>query len=76
MYLSAYPKRPISVCYSGPHVQWYLDEMQRELEVTRRMPTKADLIKWFKANSITEAEYREDMGRLGYAERYINLYMT
>ena len=62
--------------YSGPHVQWYLDEMQRELEVTRRMPTKADLIKWFKANSITEAEYREDMGRLGYAEKYINLYMT
>lgn len=62
--------------YSGPHVQWYLDEMQRELEVTRRMPTKADLIKWFKGGNITEGEYREDMGRLGYAERYINLYMS
>ncbi len=54
----------------------YFDEMQRELEVTRRMPTKADLGIWYKKGTLTREQYFEDMRRLGYADRYIELYIT
>ena len=62
--------------YTGPHIQWYLEDLKRELEVTRRMPTKADLTGWYKKNKINRDEFYEDMRLLGYADRYIELYIS
>ncbi len=62
--------------YTMPHQLWYLEEMKRELEVTRRMPTKADLLGWYKKGKITVEEFRTDMRLLGYADKYIELYIS
>jgi len=60
--------------FSSQHASWYLEDLKRELEVTRRMPTKADLGAWYKKNTITQEQYYSDMRLLGYADTYIDRY--
>jgi len=61
--------------YTPEHIGWYLEDLRGEIELSRRMPTKADLEKWYSADLIDEGQYREYMSELGYSERFINLYL-
>jgi len=38
-------------------------------------PTKAEFLKWFKAGNITSVEAREGLSNLGYASKWIDLYL-
>ena len=40
------------------------------------LPTKAELDKWLTAGIIGEADYRVELHRLGYEDRYIDMYLT
>ena len=62
--------------FSAQHISWYLNDMQRELEVTRRLPTKADLGNWYKRQVISRVEYFEYMRMHGYSDRFIQLYFN
>jgi len=39
-------------------------------------PSKKDLDSLFKANIISDAQYREEMGHLGFVNKYIEWFLT
>ena len=61
--------------FSPLHISWYLEDLERERTISARMPTKADLTSMYKKKAITEQEYITDMSRLGYSQKYIDLYL-
>jgi hypothetical protein len=42
----------------------------------RKLPSKTDLDKFYKAGVITLVTYGEELEKLGYPEKYVNMYMT
>jgi len=61
--------------YSYEHQGWYLKLIERAVTVSRSLPSKAEITAWYKKKLITEDQYREEMRQLGYADRYIDLYL-
>jgi len=61
--------------YTHQYIQWYWDDIVNEREGSTRKPTKAELKTWLNKEMITEAQYRDEMRGLGYADKYINLYI-
>jgi len=61
--------------YSYEHQSWYLKLIEREVSVSKRLPTKADVTSWYKAKLISVEEYRVEMRQLDYSDRYIDLYL-
>lgn len=62
--------------YTFEHQSWYLNLIQRAVTVSRSLPTKAEITAWYKKKLITEVQYRTEMKQLGYADNYIDLYLT
>jgi len=52
-----------------------LSEVEARIREKHRSPTKADLEQWLKKDLITETEFVVEMENLGYAIRYIELYI-
>jgi hypothetical protein len=50
---------------------WDLEKMGKVA-----LPSKTDLINWLKKGKITEEEFVDEMSKLGYNQRYINLYLS
>jgi len=42
----------------------------------RKLPSKTDLDKFYKAQIITLTTYGEELEKLGYPEKYVNMYMS
>ena len=61
--------------YTYEHQQWYLKLLERQLTVSRSLPTKADLQTWYKKKLITADEFRREMRQLGYSDFYIDKYL-
>ena len=61
--------------YSYQHQDWYLKLIDRSVSVSQALPTKAEITSWYKKELITIDEYRREMQQLGYADRYIDLYL-
>ncbi len=62
--------------FSQTGVSWYLEDMQPGVGARDRLPTKADLGKWYKKNVILQPRYRSEMALLGYSDEYIDLYFN
>ena len=62
--------------FSATLTSWYLEDMQPGKGVRDRLPTKADLGKWYKKNVILQPRYRSEMALLGYSDDYIDLYFN
>ena len=62
--------------FSAILTSWYLEDMQPGAGVRDRLPTKADLGKWYKKMTILEDRYRSEMALLGYSDDYIDLYFN
>jgi len=60
--------------FAANHLQWFIEELQPEVDGTYRKPTKADLNNWYKKGTITEAEWRTEYSDMGYPVKYINNY--
>jgi len=56
-------------------IEYELERAEREKKSATKLPTKTDLIKWFKAGIITESEFRDLMKKLGYSEKFIDYYI-
>ena len=52
-----------------------LKEVDARIRDKHRSPTKSDLEGWLKAGLISEAVFRAEMSNLGYADKYIDLYI-
>jgi len=52
-----------------------LKEVDARIRDKHRSPTKSDLETWLKAGLISEPEFRAEMSNLGYADKYIDLYI-
>jgi len=52
-----------------------LKEVDARIRDKHRSPTKADLEGWLKAGLINQEEFRAEMSNLGYADKYIDLYI-
>lgn len=52
-----------------------IDQWDLERRASVKLPTKADVDEWLSASIITETEYRQELARLGYNERYIGMYV-
>ena len=52
-----------------------LKEVDARIRDKHRSPTKSDLEGWLKAGLISEPEFRAEMSNLGYADKYIDLYI-
>lgn len=50
--------------------RWDITKRRRD-----KRPTKAELDKWLTSGLLTETEWRTEMGYLGYADRYIELFL-
>jgi len=61
--------------YSFQHQGWYLKLIETDLTISATLPTKAELIAWFKKDIITETQFRIEMKQLGYSDKYIDLYL-
>jgi len=61
--------------YSFEHQGWYLKLIERAVTVSRALPTKAEITAWYKKKLITADQYRIEMRQLGYADKYIDLYL-
>lgn len=53
-----------------------LSEVEARIREKVKLPTKADLEKWYSAGLISENEFIQEMKALGYADKYIELYLT
>ncbi|KKL87192.1 hypothetical protein LCGC14_1937150, partial [marine sediment metagenome] len=62
--------------FSQTGVSWYLEDMQPGVGARDRLPTKADLGKWYKKNVILQPRYRSEMALLGYSDEYIDIYFN
>ena len=62
--------------FSATLTSWYLEDMQPGKGVRDRLPTKADLGKWYKKNVILQPRYRSEMALLGYSDEYIDIYFN
>ena len=54
----------------------FMEDMQPGSSARDRLPTKADLGKWYKKNVILQPRYRSEMALLGYSDEYIDLYFN
>jgi len=61
--------------FSYEHQTWYLKLIERAVTVSRTLPTKAEVTAWYKNELITVDQYRTEMRQLGYADKYIDLYL-
>jgi len=61
--------------FSDILIDWYLKDLERALTVTKRGPTKADITAWYKKKHITVEQFREELTVMGYADKYIDLYI-
>jgi len=52
-----------------------LADLARVSQTRTRTPTKADLDEWLGLRLITEGDYAEELRTLGYADRYVALYV-
>ena len=52
-----------------------LADLARVAQTRTRTPTKADLDDWLELRLITEGDYAEELRTLGYADRYVALYV-
>jgi len=50
---------------------WDLEKMGKVA-----LPSKTDLLNWLKKGKITEDEFKMEMSKLGYNQRYIDLYLS
>lgn len=61
--------------YTTDETDAALREIQRKIDAEARQPTKADLVAFRKARLITNEEYAAELRRLGYAERYVEMFV-
>jgi len=61
--------------YTSEHQGWFLSLIDKYINVSQNLPTKAEVKTWFKKGLIDQAQYRVEMRQLGYAEHYIDLYI-
>jgi hypothetical protein len=52
-----------------------LADLARATEARTRTPAKSDLDNWLEMGLITEGDYGEELRTLGYADRYVDLYV-
>ena len=52
-----------------------LADLARATEARTRTPAKSDLDNWLDMGLITEGDYGEELRTLGYADRYVDLYV-
>lgn len=60
--------------FSPLHTSWYLEDLQNELEISRRLPTKAEVGAWYKKDIITKEEYYDYLTLMGYETFIIDNY--
>ena len=61
--------------FSYEHQSWYLKLIEREVKISAALPTKTELLSWYKKELISEQVLREELRALGYSENYITLYV-
>jgi len=61
--------------FSFEHQGWYLKLIERAVMVSRALPTKAEITAWYKKKFLTQDQFRVEMKQLGYADKYIDLYL-
>ena len=52
-----------------------LNSLSRASQTRTRTPSKSDLDNWLALNLITPGDYAEELRTLGYADRYVDLYV-
>lgn len=57
-------------------ISWYLEDLTGDLAEGDQLPTKSELIKWYKGNNITREHFERAMKAHGYSDTYIELYRT
>lgn len=55
-------------------LEYYITKAEQAKDKVVRLPSKEDLIKWYKANRIDENKFTSEMKLLGFAQEYIDLY--
>jgi hypothetical protein len=53
-----------------------INKLVRLLDTRTKLPSKAEALSMWKADVITEAIYRDVLGRLGYAEYWVNAFIA
>lgn len=59
-----------------PFIESTILKLQARVARKRKMPSRSDLTRWFENDIIDEGGYYEWMGRIGYSQEIIRLYMT
>jgi len=61
--------------YTQEHQGWYLKLIERSVTISKALPTKVEIISWYKKELITESQFYIEMRQLGYADNYIQMYL-
>jgi hypothetical protein len=62
--------------YSYEHQTWYLKMINKYVQGGGTLPSRTDLQTFYKKKLISADEFRTEMRNLGYADRYIELYLN
>jgi len=62
--------------YTFQYQSWYWQDAEMERSGNLRQPTKAELKGWYTSGRIDQEVYRSELKALGYADRYIDLYLN
>lgn len=65
----------LSSGYTTDETKAALREIQRKINAQARQPSKADLVAFRKRRLITDEEYADELRRLGYAEKWVELFV-
>uniref|UniRef100_A0A6M3LCZ5 Uncharacterized protein n=1 Tax=viral metagenome TaxID=1070528 RepID=A0A6M3LCZ5_9ZZZZ len=62
--------------YSYQVQSWYLKLLERQITISAALPSRTDLVSWYKKKLIDEPTFNEEMRALGFSDRYIKLYKS
>lgn len=58
------------------YIEYLLDIWTVNRDLKDKMPTKAEILGWFKKGIITESSARDELSALGYETKYVEWYIT
>ncbi len=62
--------------YNFRYQGWFRKLIDRYVNISQKLPTKAEVISWYKKGLLDEQGFRNEMKLLGYASKYIDLYLA
>jgi len=64
-----------SLNLKGPYIDQLLSKWQTEREIKNRLPSRADLMNFYKAGIIDEPTLRDELSKQNYPDKYIDWYI-